>query len=228
MAPKTPSSSPTIYFGYGSNLWLHQMSIRCPASTYLGVARLPAYRWIINDRGYANVVAVSSSSPSSSAPSPPPSSTNTNKSPYSSLVFGLVYRLSPSDEAALDRNEGVPIAYNKETLECDFWAKPPESSGEGEKVDVAKPPTETKEMLVYIDRQRTAEDKPKKEYIYRMNRGIEDAVRMGVPEGYVEDVMRKFIPEEGKAEKRKSMEEFAHRQAMEFSDESGVWTEERR
>jgi hypothetical protein len=56
--PDNPTSAKpqTLYFGYGSNLWLHQMQLRCPTSQYLGVARLPNYRWIINDRGYANVV----------------------------------------------------------------------------------------------------------------------------------------------------------------------------
>lgn len=46
----------TLYFGYGSNLWKHQMVQRCPTSKYLGIARLNDYRWIINERGYANVV----------------------------------------------------------------------------------------------------------------------------------------------------------------------------
>lgn len=93
-------SSPTIYFGFGSNLWLDQMRTRCPTSTYLGVARLNDYKWIINDRGYANVV----SSPSA----------NSSEKKYAHTVFGLVYALLPTDESRLDRNEGVPHAYTKE------------------------------------------------------------------------------------------------------------------
>jgi hypothetical protein len=42
----TPAKPQTLYFGYGSNLWLHQMQLRCPTSQYLGVARLPNYRLI--------------------------------------------------------------------------------------------------------------------------------------------------------------------------------------
>lgn len=95
-----PADSPTVYFGFGSNLWLEQMRTRCPTSNYLGVARLNGYRWIINDRGYANVV----SSPSK----------NSSKKQYKHTVFGLVYSLLLADEARLDRNEGVPKAYTKE------------------------------------------------------------------------------------------------------------------
>jgi len=49
----------TVYLGYGSNLWQAQMNRRCPTSEYLGVGRLNGYRWMINERGYANVVNTS-------------------------------------------------------------------------------------------------------------------------------------------------------------------------
>ena len=162
------------------------MAQRCPTSTYLGVGRLPGYIWIINDRGYANVVELpSSSSPAAQEPLLSPTHD------YSSESWGLVYSLLPEDERRLDRNEGVPVAYGKEWLECEFW-----EGSEKEKVDVGKKPfTGKKKMLVYVDRSRVTEDEPKEEYVYRMNRGIEDAVARGVPEKYVKDVMRKFIPE---------------------------------
>ncbi|KAF2113402.1 hypothetical protein BDV96DRAFT_496540 [Lophiotrema nucula] len=215
------SSNATIYFGYGSNLWLHQMDQRCPTSKYLGVARLNGYKWIINDRGYANVVEVEHAN--LAHPSIPVTHGDTEdlqqeqSHSYENVVFGLVYSLEASDEKRLDRNEGVPIAYTKEGLKTDFW-----SSKNGSWVDITKKPTKSEKMLVYIDRNRTSEDVPKKEYIYRMNRGIEDAVKMGVPKKYVEDVMRRFIPEDG-IEDRKSMETFARKQAVEFRDESGVF-----
>ncbi|KAL1648495.1 hypothetical protein SLS58_002250 [Diplodia intermedia] len=73
-APPPPPS--TLYFAYGSNLWLDQMHRRCPSSVYLGVGRLhgsnssnTGWRWIINERGYANVVEVELSSSSSSSSS---------------------------------------------------------------------------------------------------------------------------------------------------------------
>ncbi|KAH7359562.1 hypothetical protein BKA66DRAFT_427391 [Pyrenochaeta sp. MPI-SDFR-AT-0127] len=199
--------APTVYFGYGSNLWLHQMHIRCPTSQYLGIARLRNYRWIINDRGYANVVQI-----------PEYDRANVSgKGPYDNVVFGVVYSLQEADERRLDKNEGVPIAYTKEYLRCDFW-----SSSKDQKIDVSEPPTSSKDMLVYIDRERTTPDEPRTEYVYRMNQGIADAEKLGVPKEYVKDVMRKFIPAE-KGESRKSMEEFAAKQAARFKDESGVF-----
>jgi len=185
-----PSPSPTLYFGYGSNLWLHQMSLRCPTSAYRGLARLPSYRWIINARGYANVVSSNSTS---------------------DVVWGMVYALQPSDEARLDRNEGVPEAYTKEILTIDFWPS------DGVKaVDVSAEP-ERKGMLVYVDRKRVEESVAKEEYVYRMNMGIRDAVALGVPRAYVEGVMRRFIPD---GEGRGEVEEKSREQALEFEDET--------
>lgn len=198
--PQSPLTTPTIYFGYGSNLWLHQMAIRCPTSTYLGVARLPNYTWLINDRGYANVVEQNSSSKS-----------------YSDEVYGLVYSLLPEDEKRLDRNEGVPVAYTKELIPCEFWP-----SSVHQRVNTSTPPLETRSMLVYIDRNRTTPDQPRDEYVYRMNQGIRDAIERGVPEEYVRDVMRKFIPERDEAEEQ-GIGEIAKTQAAQFKDESGVF-----
>ncbi|KAF2489391.1 hypothetical protein BU16DRAFT_598437 [Lophium mytilinum] len=189
----TDSSSPTLYFGYGSNLWQHQMRLRCPTSRYLGVARLPNWRWIINTRGYANVVEVS---PSKSTPA----SQNLTSTPpataqkHADEVYGLVYALLPADEARLDVNEGVPEAYGKEVREVEFWGRGGDADSPGW-TDVRKKAVK-KGMLVYVDRKRLGEAKPKKEYVHRMNRGIADALAMGVPGGYVEGVLRGFIPEE--------------------------------
>ncbi|EUC44014.1 hypothetical protein COCMIDRAFT_99394 [Bipolaris oryzae ATCC 44560] len=197
------SDPPTLYFGYGSNLWLHQMSTRCPSSTYLGIARLDAYKWIINERGYANIIplaALSSSTPH---------------------VYGLIFSLTPHDESRLDINEGVPLAYTKEYLPATFWSS--SSSSPNSKIDISLPPSETdKPVLVYIDRKRVTEGKPREEYVYRMNRGIEDAVKCGVPEEYVRGVMRAFIPEDDGGKEGGEMGEFAKRQAAGFRDESGV------
>jgi gamma-glutamylcyclotransferase len=195
-------AEPTIYFAFGSNLWLTQMRTRCPSSTYLGVARLPGYKWIINERGYANVVEALLG-PGAEA--------------EGNAVYGLVYALPAPDEALLDKNEGVPTAYGKEYLPCDFWA----AHTPADTVDTSLPPTvKDKEMLVYIDRRRVSESAPKEEYVYRMNRGVEDAVRMGVPEVYIERVLRTFIPAEGAAGAGKGVEEKARRQAGAFVDEN--------
>lgn len=117
------------------------MRTRCPGSTFRGLARLEAYRWIINGRGYANVVEVESREES---------------------VWGMVYALTPRDEARLDVNEGVPVAYTKEMMQVEFWPVKGREDGGG-KLDVSGEPPEQTEMLVYVDRVRVEPDVPKKE-----------------------------------------------------------------
>lgn len=203
------ANNTTIYFGYGSNLWRHQMAQRCPTSTFLGVARLNGYQWIINERGYANVVEVAAGEDEVESHINHPA-----KHDYAHEVYGLVYTLLPSDEARLDRNEGVPVAYTKEVLGCDFWNA---TLGDGGVANVTAKP-EKVDMLVYINRHQVKPSEPKEEYVYRMNRGIEDAVREGVPEGYVREVMRRFIGEDGVVVDG-AREEVALRQAEEFEEE---------
>lgn len=152
------------------------MKQRCPTSVYLGIARLNGYRWIIYDRGYANIVHVSKEE-------------RQKKHDYSNEVWGLVYALDPRDEKRLDSNEGVPFAYTKEFIECDFF-----EAKDGERPDIASDPKEV-DMLVYINRKLTTPSEPKEEYIRRMNLGIKDALREGVPKAYVDKVVREFIPD---------------------------------
>lgn len=143
------------------------MALRCPDSPYVGMAVLRDWRWIINERGYATLVA---------APG--------------DIVVGMVYLLVPKDEMRLDRNEGVPIDYVKEMLKVEVtWADTaqPRASDdgirEGGKVEV----------LVYIDHERVQESTPNEEYVWRMNMGIADAVARGMTPEYVEKYLRPFI-----------------------------------
>ncbi|OAG04063.1 uncharacterized protein CC84DRAFT_886100 [Paraphaeosphaeria sporulosa] len=202
-APQKTLAEPTLYFAFGSNLWLSQMRTRCPSSAYLGVARLHGYTWIINERGYANVVESKARPIANTKPD---------------HVYGLVFRLDANDEAKLDKNEGVPIAYTKECLSVDFWA----ARGPNDSVDTTRPPTEVgQDMLVYIDRRRVTPSTPKDEYVYRINRGVEDAVRLGVPNAYIEGTVRRFVPAEEEGNKgRKSVEEVAKKQAAGFVDKA--------
>ncbi|KAI4264432.1 MAG: hypothetical protein L6R42_000457 [Xanthoria sp. 1 TBL-2021] len=143
------------------------MSNRCPTSDYVGIARLTHYRWIINRRGYANIVQTDSSS---------------------DVVYGLVYSLTGEDEKQLDLREGVRWAYTKEITPIDFWSGKP-----GERVDLDRTP-ETKQLLVYIDRKRMDDGVPDIEYMDRVNMGVRGAVQRGMPLTYVYDVIRKSIP----------------------------------
>ncbi|KAJ6525694.1 Butirosin biosynthesis, BtrG-like protein [Mycena capillaripes] len=155
------SSAKTIYFGYGSNLWREQMDARCPENKFIGTARLPDWRWIINTRGYANVV---------------PS--------QGDEVWALVYELSPADEEKLDGYEGVPRDYVKQTLPVEFYGK---NGRDGKRMVDA---------LVYVDVERMTDGPPKKEYIYRMNCAITDALKEGMFKAYIEKYLRPCIPAE--------------------------------
>lgn len=190
-------ASSTVYFGYGSNMWQAQMRARCPTSKYLGIARLKGYKWIIYERGYANVVKL-----------PESVDVRKDKKPdYTHEVWGLVYSLQEDDEKRLDGNEGVPIAYQKESIECEFWPAKPNTEDRLERhgvtyelsaashPNIGTSPTKQK-MLVYINHKLVKESSPKEEYIYRMNQGIHDALEEGIPSAYVQQVMRRFIPEQ--------------------------------
>lgn len=195
MRPHLPATKP--YFGYGSNLWLDQMQRRCPSSPFTGLGRLRGYRWIINSRGYANIVQTDSEEDE---------------------VWGLIYDLPPEDEARLDVNEGVPYAYHKRMTQVEFWSKGtlPPTSGD------IPPPERVDKMLVYIDFKRNSGNgnKPRQEYIHRMNEGIRDALKEGVPKAYIDKVLRPYIPAEELDEETK---ELARKQAVSFVDQSGVF-----
>jgi len=148
----------TLYFAYGSNMWLNQMARRCPGNTYIGIGVLKDWKWLINRSGYANVV-----------PSP------------DDIVYGLVYTLTPSDEATLDTYEGVPNAYVKQAHSIELTKE-----GQQEKRLV--------DCLVYVDVVRLEPGHPKTEYIPRMNAALRDAEERGVPKDYVEKYVRHFIP----------------------------------
>ncbi|KAM4055277.1 gamma-glutamyl cyclotransferase, AIG2-like domain-containing protein [Hirsutella rhossiliensis] len=87
-----------LYFAYGSNMSTAQMRQRCPHSTPVGLGLLSGWAWIINERGYANVVVEDRAE----APG----------------VYGLLYLLPPRDEERLDGYEGVPQAYEKVACEA--------------------------------------------------------------------------------------------------------------
>ncbi|KAG8415034.1 hypothetical protein J3458_008918 [Metarhizium acridum] len=152
-----------LYFAYGSNLSTAQMRQRCPHSTPVGLGYLEGWKWLINERGYANVVRVSGGGGGGG-------------------VYGLLYLLPPQDEERLDVCEGVPWAYEKMT--CDArWVR----DGLGKALD------EPVRALVYVDTSRVRESVPGDEYVQRMERGIEDAVNnWGLDGEYAARVMRRF------------------------------------
>ncbi|KAK4233288.1 hypothetical protein C8A03DRAFT_19607, partial [Achaetomium macrosporum] len=189
--PRTPRSPrPTVlYFAFGSNLWKEQMARRCPNSPFVGIGRLRGYEWFINARRFANIAPIGAL-PSSRQGNP--GNPDIQSADYDSEVWGLVYELSPSDEAQLDRNEGVPRAYQKQMVKVTFWPRAPSSGASGTRGEKRKV-----DMLSYIDLQRNQGGyKPREEYVHRLNLGIRDALAAGIPKRYVDVVMRRYIPPE--------------------------------
>lgn len=85
-----------LYLAYGSNLNLEQMVERCPTAKIAGAATLENYRLLFRG-GHSNAVATVEPKEGGSVPV-------------------LLWEISPADETALDRYEGWPYLYRKETV----------------------------------------------------------------------------------------------------------------
>lgn len=173
--------SENLYFAYGSNLSTEQMRQRCPYSTAVGLGKLSGWRWIINERGYANIVKQVDEE-------------GKGEGEEESHVYGMMYLLPTEDEERLDGYEGVPWAYEKVVLEASWVSssssgdeKEEDNNGGGEELTPVK-------VLAYVDRKRTAEGRPRGEYVGRMERGIEDAVgNWGMKGGYADELRRFWV-----------------------------------
>ena len=84
----------SLYFAYGSNINLDQKQYRCPDATVYGQAVLDNYDLRFRGSGVATV------EPKEGA-----------------CVYGLLWELTDKCEASLDRYEGYPRLYIKQTLE---------------------------------------------------------------------------------------------------------------
>lgn len=85
-----------IYLAYGSNLNREQMSCRCPDAKVLGSSKLKGYQLLFRG-GNAAAVATIEKRKGGSVPV-------------------LLWEITARDEEALDRYEGYPILYRKETI----------------------------------------------------------------------------------------------------------------
>ncbi|KAI1799731.1 hypothetical protein F4811DRAFT_76011 [Daldinia bambusicola] len=188
-----------LYFAYGSNLSSDQMLKRCPKSTPLGPAYLSGWKWIINERGYANVVHDEAKTVTGELEE------GTEKTRG---VYGILYHLHSNDETSLDNSEGVPWAYERRFLEVEVIGDSKIASltnlnntGEFVLNIPEKSLRNTVQALTYVDFKRVKPGRPKDEYIYRMNNGVKDAMmKWGLPEQYVDSVIRPFIPAETKTQ----------------------------
>jgi len=119
----------TLYFAYGSNLWIDQMARRCPGNTLLGLGIMRDWKWIIGSSGYANVI----------------------ESP-GDLVHGFVYTLTPDDEEKLDGFESSGELYNKQMHDIEHMGRQEECLVY---VDVERP-EQGHPRFEYIDRMNKA------------------------------------------------------------------------
>ena len=87
-----------IYLAYGSNLHIQHMQQRCPTAEVLGTSTLLGYRLVFNG------VATIEPDPDRSVPV-------------------LLWDIKPADEPPLDRYEGFPHLYRRETVQVELNGK---------------------------------------------------------------------------------------------------------
>lgn len=203
---ENPHSAGTFYFAYGTNLSPTQMALRCTASPTrsalpLAIARLRGWKWIICHRGCANVVYSGKIGDGGDE------------------VWGVVYDMAIEDEEILDRYEGVdwaaPEAVGDSSPLSRGWGaddhrERPTEQGIGHhnkaylEVEIVEWKVKSWEerlgrhgvgVLVYVDEYRVEEGPVRESYIGRMNRGIREALDLGLSAKWFDEFVRPFIPE---------------------------------
>lgn len=219
-----------FYFAYGSNLSPSQMAGRChiapnkASSIPVAIARLDGWKWLICQRGYANVVEL----PKTTFKTKSDGGSQLIASPTQGSVWGVIYDLDPADESLLDGYEGASANYeeypepNREKqdqqirphiqgdrlynklylqVKVEKWLRDPAEYGVGPPPSSATPVSDSDRdcgemiVLVYVDERRTKDGRIQDSYIGRMNRAINESVPLGVPQAWVDEVMRRWIPE---------------------------------
>ena len=89
-----------LYIAYGSNMDLVQMNYRCPESKFVDKVNIPGYRLMFKHSKSGSYATIEPE-------------INYN-------VPAILFEISENDEARLDRYEGFPIFYHKETIEVEF------------------------------------------------------------------------------------------------------------
>ena len=86
-----------LYFAYGSNINLDQMAHRCPAAQVVGPVVLGDYKLLFRGNSRGNGVATIA--------------------PHKGRkVYGLLWKITPECEQALDIYEGFPRLYDKQDV----------------------------------------------------------------------------------------------------------------
>lgn len=92
-----------FYIAYGSNLNLRQMKYRCPTAKVAGISEIKGYALLFRGSKTGSYATIE------------PCEGGT--------VPVLLWRVKPKDEIALDRYEGYPIFYEKESMELELKGK---------------------------------------------------------------------------------------------------------
>lgn len=92
-----------LYLAYGSNLNLEQMAHRCPSAKVVGATTLHDYQLLFRGQ-HGGAVATVEPLEGSSVPC-------------------LLWEITPDDEMELDRYEGFPFLYRKETVKVKLGRK---------------------------------------------------------------------------------------------------------
>ena len=79
--------SRTLYFAYGSNMDVAAMATRCPGAVFVGTGRVDGHAFRVNRNHHATILPAAGKS-----------------------VHGVLWTITPTDQAALDEYEGVAIA----------------------------------------------------------------------------------------------------------------------
>ena len=93
----------SLYVAYGSNLNLSQMKYRCPQAKLVGTGEIKDYELQFKGSPFSAFATISPSK-------------------GSSVPVG-VWEITPQDEWALDRYEGYPTHYFKQTLPVDLGGR---------------------------------------------------------------------------------------------------------
>ncbi len=157
-----------LYFGFASNLSPRCLQGRCPGSLFVGLAILKGWKFIITSTGFGNIVI---------------------SGDEKDVVYGALHFLTAQHEAALDKSEEVPGWHQKVKLKVRRV-----NTLEGESAET--PQGEEIEVLTYVDVERTTAGVVSKEYIPFMRIAIEDGLKIGVPEAYMEKSLKIWLPED--------------------------------
>jgi hypothetical protein len=191
------SSSPAtrytgaLVFGYGTNLWHHQVLRRCPSAKFIGIGRLRHWTWQINECGHANVTELPAT-PYDSATLAWLGPLGAGQRESNQRVYGMVYNMSEEDEAKLDSYQDVPESYSKKWQWAELWERPEGHIG---KIDISRKPRRAK-VLFYADAEHTTKSPTAciPELAYKIQQGILDALDQGIPPKYIDECIRPFLP----------------------------------